>query len=275
MRPAPAGSACGKALGAVPQSTVGYEKRTSPPLQLVGEETRFIEYMLADQPEPPLYFARMKQMNRDGVPILGEMPTPRKVTDASELVVLSSTKTVIDTRPWNEVRDGHLPNSIWSRANGDFHRFAGSFVSEEEELVFIVSEENLNRALRNAIRIGLDRITAWAEPSLLMDVQGLVSMSEISAKEFESVENATVLDVRRMPEFADGSIGDSINIAHTQLFGRLDELDASVDWVVHCLGGSRSAATCMAMQRSGFNVTNLAGGYNGWREYQQSCTVSQ
>ena len=88
-----AGSACGKALGAMPQSTVGYEKRTSPPLQLLDHESAFVEFMLAEQPEPPLYFARMKQMNRDGVPLLGELPSPRRITDASELAELASKVT--------------------------------------------------------------------------------------------------------------------------------------------------------------------------------------
>ena len=143
-----AGSACGKALGAIPQSTVGYEQRTSPPLQLVGQEGDFVEFMLKDQPEPPLYFARMKRLNRDGVPLLDSFPTPRRITSASELAEAATSRTVIDTRPWLEVKDGHLPNSIWSPANQNFHRFAGSFICDEEEIVLIVTQENLERALR-------------------------------------------------------------------------------------------------------------------------------
>jgi len=269
-----AGSACGKALGAIPQSTIGYEKRTSPPLQLVSKKSQFVAYMLADQPEPPLYFARMKQMNRDGVPLLGGLPTPSRLTDAGELSELAFTKTVIDTRPWVEVRDGHLPNSIWSQANGDFHRFAGSFVSDEEEIIFIVKEENLDRAIRNAIRIGLDKIIAWADPSLLEDVHQLDSMPEVSPQELDSLGQISHVDVRRMSEFSRGSIDNAINIAHTRLVDCLDDLDASTSWVVNCLGGSRSAAACMAMRRKGFTVTNLSGGYMGWCGYKQSCAVT-
>ena len=268
-----AGSACGKALGAVPQSTVGYEKRTSPPLQLVGDENAFIDFMLSGQPEPPLYFARMKRMNRDGIPILGGLPSPKQIADASALVRLASSATVIDTRPWDEVRDGHLPNTIWSRANADFHRFAGSFVDSSEDIVLIVRPEELDRALRNAIRIGLDNIVAWAEPKILEQVSTLETMTEITAQELETMENVSMLDVRRMPEFEAGAIGDAINIAHTRLLNHLKEIDKAKAWVVNCHGGSRSAAACMALKRNGYDVTNLAGGYSGWNQRANCCTV--
>lgn len=56
-----AGSACGKALGAVPESTVGYEKRFNASLAPAREgEDAFVQTILSGQPEPPLYYARMK-----------------------------------------------------------------------------------------------------------------------------------------------------------------------------------------------------------------------
>jgi hydroxyacylglutathione hydrolase len=266
-----AGSACGKALGAIPQSTIGYEKRTSPPLQLVGDATSFIEFMLDGQPEPPLYFARMKRMNRDGIPILSGLPTPRQIDDPTELASFASTKTVIDTRPWRAVRSGHLPNSIWSPADENFHRFAGSFVDVSEEIVFIVSEDQLDRAIRNAIRIGLDNIVAWSTPSTIAEVANLETMAEITVDELVCRSKPHVLDVRRSSEFSRGAIDDAYNCAHTRLLDRLTELDTSKQWVVNCHGGTRSAASCMALKREGFEVTNLAGGYSGWKAFKEAC----
>ncbi|MBC8203233.1 MAG: MBL fold metallo-hydrolase [Planctomycetes bacterium] len=266
-----AGSACGKALGAVPQSTAGYEKRTSPPLQLVGDEPKFVDFMLTGQPEPPLYFARMKRMNRDGMPILGGLPQPSQITSPEILKQKSESCTVIDTRDWEHVRDGHLPGSIWSKATNDFHRFAGSFVDDFEEIVFITTKENLDRAIRNAIRIGLDRIIGWAEPSMLEGMDGLVQLPEIAADELLARTDQAMLDVRRLQEYQDGAIPGALNIAHTRLFDRLDTIDRSTAWVIHCQGGSRSAAACMALKRKGYNVTNLAGGYKGWCEATKTC----
>ena len=68
-----AGSACGKALGAVPQSTLGYERRFNWAFG-VHDEDEFVRVVLAGQPDPPRYFAEMKRINRDGPPVLGEFP---------------------------------------------------------------------------------------------------------------------------------------------------------------------------------------------------------
>lgn len=269
-----AGSSCGKALGAVPQSTLGYEQRMSPPLQLVGNEQAFVEHMLTGQPEPPLYFARMKRMNRDGVPKLDGFPIPKRIEDPVELQEAALLYTVIDTRDWNDVRNGHLPGTIWSRANAEFHRFAGSFVEESEEILFIVREENLDRAIRNAIRIGLDRIVAWATPETVSSISGLETMNEIDSQELSRRNYDSLLDVRRLSEFQGGAIEGAINIAHTRLMGRLDQIDTSTSWVVHCYGGGRSAAACMALKRKGFKVTNLSGGYRGWLAANRSSIAS-
>src|SRR5690606_9626946 len=60
-----AGSACGKGLGAVPSSTVGYEKRFNPALQL-HDEQQFVAYILSEQPETPYYSAVMKRVHTVG-----------------------------------------------------------------------------------------------------------------------------------------------------------------------------------------------------------------
>jgi hydroxyacylglutathione hydrolase len=168
-----------------------------------------------------------------------------------------------------------LQNTIWSPPDQNFHRFAGSFVSDEEEIVLIVSEENLDRALRNAVRIGLDHIIAWADPSIIAQVQGLETMPEVDAEKLGSLEDVSILDVRRNSEFVSGSIEGAINIAHTRLLDRLSELDQSAKWIVNCHGGGRSAAACMVLRKNGFDVQNLACGYSGWKKYKESCAVTQ
>ena len=50
-----AGSACGKSLGNVPTSTVGYELRNNPSIRAASDEQTFVDFILAGQPEPPLY----------------------------------------------------------------------------------------------------------------------------------------------------------------------------------------------------------------------------
>ena len=87
-----AGSACGKALGAIPSSVLGYEKRYNAALRLAlgGEEEAFVDDILSGQPEPPLYFARMKRDNRSGPALLpgGKLPQPLRM-DAEEVARLA------------------------------------------------------------------------------------------------------------------------------------------------------------------------------------------
>ena len=58
-----AGSACGKSLGAMPQSTLGYEKLFNWAFADLSEG-EFVTKVLKDQPVPPQYFAVMKRINR-------------------------------------------------------------------------------------------------------------------------------------------------------------------------------------------------------------------
>jgi hydroxyacylglutathione hydrolase len=49
----------------------------------------FVESILYGQPEPPLYFARMKRDNKEGPALLGEMPAPKPMT-ADDLKAMPS-----------------------------------------------------------------------------------------------------------------------------------------------------------------------------------------
>jgi hydroxyacylglutathione hydrolase len=115
------GSACGKALGAVPQTTVGYEKRVNPALRAAAEgQDRFSSYVLSDQPDPPSYFARMKRENRDGPAVLGSLPRPPKV-DAKTLASLDTARVaLVDTRPWDQFAAGHIRGSLSLLVNAQF-----------------------------------------------------------------------------------------------------------------------------------------------------------
>ena len=89
-----AGSACGKGLGAIPSSTVGYEKMFNEALQFDSEDA-FVEYILADQPEAPPYFAIMKRLNKHGPKVVGDIAMPRKMNVGS-LASTAKRHRVID-----------------------------------------------------------------------------------------------------------------------------------------------------------------------------------
>ena len=118
-----AGSACGKSLGAVPMSTVGYERRFSKAMHVaMGGERSFVEYVVAGQPEPPAYFGRMKRLNRSGAPVTHSLPAARRLT-ASELRALADDEEVqiVDTRlDRKAVFDGYIARSFYAPLNRTF-----------------------------------------------------------------------------------------------------------------------------------------------------------
>ena len=87
-------------------------------------------------------------------------------------------------------------------------------------------------------------------------------------------EDMPVLDVRTPGEYAAGHMPNSLNIPHTQLRNRLDEVQAWVDesvgdqpFVVMCAAGVRSWIGYRIVRAAGFDVTMLSGGIQTLRAW--------
>ena len=270
-----AGSACGKALGAVPQSTLGYERRFNSAIQAAVNEKSFLQFILQGQPEPPLYFARMKDQNKSGPRILGELPRPAALGPDELLKLDTRNVTLIDTRSWAAFRAGHVPGALYCPLNNAFSTDIGSMAEENAEIYLIVDASRVEEAVRDLVRIGLDRVIGYFEPSSVEQYASrggrMVSTTEVGAKEALDLmerEKAIVLDVRRASEFVDGHLDGAINIAHTRLAGRLRDVPKGRQVLVNCRSGGRSARACSLLQRNGFEVANLEGGYEAWLNAQ-------
>lgn len=271
-----AGSACGKALGAVPSSTVGYEKMFNASVLAARSEKEFVDFILDAQPEPPLYFARMKRDNKMGPKVLGiagggGVPKPRTLS-ASDLKSLDGTKTaIVDTRPWAAFKSGHVSGSLHLPLTNTFNTDAGSLIGENEPIVLIVEPGRVDEAVRDLIRVGLDNLVGWFDASQMESYRAAggrpVTTDEKTADELRVLLDTTkpfVLDVRRAAEFQQGHIAGATNIAHTRLLSRLAEVPKDRNIVVNCRSGARSARACSLLQRHGYQCTNLAGGMLAW-----------
>src|SRR5262249_1400417 len=106
-----AGSACGKALGDIPSSTLGYERLVNLAFPAASGEA-FVETVLAGQPEPPAYFGRMKRVNRDGAePRLDPARVPR-MPAAAVVAAIGTGTFVLDVRATAEYSAGYIPGTI-------------------------------------------------------------------------------------------------------------------------------------------------------------------
>lgn len=267
-----AGSACGKALGAVPQSTVGYERRFNPALVRASDEGEFTRFVLEGQPEPPLYFARMKKENRDGAAVLGPLPKPDHVRLDDALQPGGDAFATIDVRSWDAFRAAHIPGSIYAPLTSAFHSYVGSYVTPDQEVRIVAPEGKVEAVVRELVRIGLDRVRGYVNARDIEDRAGLASIDEITVEDLAArlqaePEAATVVDVRRAAERAGGGIWpDAVEVAHTRLPEALDRVPCDKPVYVHCATGKRSAAAAAYLRSVGVDAINVAGGYTAWLE---------
>jgi adenylyltransferase/sulfurtransferase len=97
-------------------------------------------------------------------------------------------------------------------------------------------------------------------------------LDEISAvalnERLQRGDNIQVIDVREPHEFEIARIPGTKLIPLGHVVNRMNEIDPSVETVVHCKGGVRSAKAIEALQRAGFpgRLINLKGGITAWSD---------
>lgn len=267
-----AGSACGKALGAVPESTVGYELRFNPSIQASDSEQHFVDYILDGQPEPPLYFARMKRDNRRGPKVLGKLPQPEQMeAEAIASLAKEEGNAVLDTRDKMEFMRAHIKGSLLSPFNKQFNTIAGSYIKEDETIYLIIDEEKVEEAVRDLIRIGLDHIDGYITPEALQAYhQKTGEWTSIETIDFEKTaellkdDENQVLDVRKVTEYSEGHIAGAEHIAHTRLAAHIHELNKDKTWLVHCKSGGRASVASAMLEREGYKVKYVKDKIEKW-----------
>lgn len=265
-----AGSACGKALGAVPSTTVGYEKARNWAFQYPTDETGFTEYLLADQPEPPKYFAMMKKLNKVNRPLLTEVPKLKKLSIEEVNSHMANGVKLLDARPKTEFAAGFIPGSLNIQGNNSFATWAGWFLTYEEPFMILADESMLEDLTRKLMRIGLDNIAGYL-PSVdeytqaggTLEKVNLVELAE--AKVLANDSTVQVVDLRGVAEFNAGHIKDADNVFVGTLPNNLDKISKDKKVMIHCQGGDRASIAYSILAKNGFkNIVNYSAGMNEW-----------
>ncbi|MGB6777921.1 MAG: rhodanese-like domain-containing protein [Planococcus citreus] len=266
-----AGSACGKALGAVPSTTVGYEKAFNWAMQF-DDEASFKKALLEGQPEPPYYFAVMKSVNKVGQKLIKDLPELKEITSAADIeALLAEGKQVLDMRPADAYSKGHIQGTINIPFNNSFTNWAGWVVDYNKPLYLLLDTEVLDEALVALRSVGIDEVYGFAEAeTVLAQADNLASYENVSPSEAnEMVEKgkAYVLDVRNQTEFDEGHIDNAEHIMVGTLKNRLDEVDTDKTIIVQCQAGARSAIAASVLKANGIdNLVNMTGGYSKWQQ---------
>ncbi len=273
-----AGSACGKKLGGMPVTTLGYEKLANWAFH-IRDEANFMEKVLEDQPEPPRYFAEMKRVNKIGAQAASSGPAGDSLDAlapdalARALRAEAAEIQVVDLRAAADFAEAFIPGVISIPLHKSFLHWAGALLDPKQEIYLIGEEAQIREATAALALIGLERVTGWLAPAAIgtwRSRQGeLASLEQIGVAQLveRQKQGQVVLDVRSGAEFRSGHIPGAIHIP----LGNLPEAagafprDAAI--VVHCQGGARSPVALSVLRKMGFgHVINFPGGF---AEYQR------
>ena len=277
-----AGSLCGRSLGAKYQTTIGYERRFNPALQ-ISDKAAFVRSLTMGMPAAPDHFGRCSEINRNGSARFADLPVMERLSPRRFLQRMESPKIlVMDVRGYQAFAGQHIGRAWHLDLNGNFPTFAG-WVLEPDNDILVVADDDLKvaEAALWARRVGLDRITGRLEGGMTSWAASGLRTSRIELLSAEDLHEMIIrhsrfvlLDVRAPAEFEDNHIEGAVNIPVAELRTRHTELNPEEPVVLICSSGSRSSLGASILEQHDFkNLSNVAGGMIGYSAagYTREC----
>lgn len=237
-----AGSLCGKGLSQQNTSNMAAEKKSNWSLQQMSEE-EFVLQLLADQPFVPKYFPYEVGLNKKGAGNFAESISKVEKVRAGNVQTekLDTSLAIIDSRPQQEFKKGHLKNAINLMKDTSFETWLGSIVAPEERFYLVAENETiLNELIARIAKIGYE---GQIQLAIAGDIGNKITANFDSSALRENEEAFTIVDIRNPSEIKTKKIFQrTIEIPLYELRERTDEIPLNKPIVVHCEAGFRSAA---------------------------------
>ncbi|MFI3379605.1 persulfide dioxygenase-sulfurtransferase CstB [Mammaliicoccus sciuri] len=245
-----AGSPCGKALGAIPMSTLGYEKINNWAFN-VTDESKFVEQLTSNQPAPPHHFAQMKKINQFGM----SMYQPYNVYPS-----LDNVRIAFDLRSKEAFHGGHTVGTINIPYNKNFINQIGWYLDYEKSIDLIGDKSTVEQATHTLQLIGFDKVAGYRLPKSEILTQSIHSVDMTGKEEY-------ILDVRNDEEWNNGHLDQAVNIPHGKLLNENIPFNKEDKIYVHCQSGVRSSIAVGILESKGYeNVVNIREGYQDFLE---------
>ncbi len=270
-----AGSLCGKSIGSVRATTLGFERKHNPSLT-PRDLASFVQFAISDLPEQPGNHQRIKAINRRGPRPLGEI-APRGLAIREAIPLLQRGAALLDARPKADYVQAHVPGSIHLELNDQFSNRAGFVLPPDAPIVLLLARpEDYARAVIGLARVGFDDVRGYLADSLeAWEAYGLPIASgdirDIQAIELKALmdsdhaQRPVVIDVREPWEYAQGRVPGARLMPLGQLHARLSELNPEQPVAVICASGSRSLSAALVLGQKGFKtIYNVARGMMDW-----------
>jgi hydroxyacylglutathione hydrolase len=234
-----AGTLCGKALSEANSSTIGDEKFSNPALKEMTED-QFVAYLTSDQPFIPKYFAFDVGLNKQGAP--NYQQSVQAVQRLEKNFTPEAGAVIIDARPQQDFKKGHLAGAYNIQNGGKFETWLGSIVDPKETFYLVAQDDQtLEQMIDKAARIGYE---SKIKGALVLEGEALVASPKMDVGQFkENPEQYTIVDIRNASEVKDKQyFANALNIPLPDLRDRGQEIPKDKPVVIHCAGGYRSAA---------------------------------
>ena len=116
---------------------------------------------------------------------------------------------------------------------------------------------------------GQSSLAQTTKPAKLIDIDQFDKLRQ--------EKNHVILDVRTAQEFKQGHVADAVNIDinDPQFTKKVEALDKSRTYLVHCAKGVRSARVAKIMSPLGFEVLDYKGGFDEWKKSGKPIVVGE
>ncbi|WP_172281412.1 MBL fold metallo-hydrolase [Chryseobacterium sp. Chry.R1] len=273
-----AGSACGKNMQKETVDTLGNQKRTNYALNQPDKES-FIKEVLDGLTAPPKYFGMNVALNKGGYEsidtVMDKGLNPISVEDF-EIIAEDSGALILDTRSAADFHKGFIPNSINIGLKGDFAPWVGTLIVDVKHPLLLVSDEGTEEEVITRLsRVGFDNVLgylnggfqSWQNANKETDEIKRISPSEF-VEEFN--DQSTVIDVRKLTEYAAEHIDNAFNKPLDSISDWISSIDDSEHFFLHCAGGYRSMIAASILNSHGIrNFTEIEGGFNGIKKTEK------
>jgi hydroxyacylglutathione hydrolase len=274
-----AGSLCGAGIGNDPFTTIGQEKRVNPMLQHATKDA-FVAAVLADLPDTPPYFPRMKKLNQEGPPLLGLVNGyrgPAPISPVSAASAIRAGALMIDLRGASAFAAAHPLGALNLAAGSKVGYWAGYVLPPDARVVLLAAnQQEATETARQLLRVGVSRIDGyinggfegWCGAGLPTASFPLTNVQDLHAA-IGAGNPPLLVDVRTTREWNAGHIEGAVHIPLGELARRASELPRDRDVATICEAGYRSALAASVLSRAGVDrLMNVTGGMSAWRALQ-------
>lgn len=267
-----AGSLCGKAMGAMRVSTIGYERAHNPALQHKTLDA-FTKALLSGMPEAPDHFARCSDINRRGPALVADMAAPKPLSPAEVQALASQGHVVLDVRDYASFGGAHVPGAINIDAAHNFSTFAGWLLPPDRPIILVAHSASEVPDLASMLRrVGLDNVAGYLDGGMGPWITGGLPVARIPTLTVHEAQEAcqsntpiVFLDVRAAGEWNASHIEGAVHMPLPATRTQFGELDKEATIALVCKSGARASTAGSILQQKGFrNLAVVAGGMTAW-----------